>query len=130
MKIDKYMKRNVISIQSDRAVADAVAIFIKHPIGTLPVIDDKTRLVGILHLGDIVHMAMPDSFDLVGDLDFLHDLGAIEKGFPSLEEMKKPVIEIMSEPISAEIDFTLFHAAALLDKHHIPDLPVVDHQGR
>ncbi len=87
-------------------------------------------MVGILTINDILNLVMPDSLDLVGDLDFLHDFGAIEKAAPSLEEMKLPVTKIMSEPISAEIDFSLFHAAALLTKYQIHDLPVVDHNGK
>lgn len=124
------MKKNVISIRSDECVADAINLFIAHPIGMLPVIDSESRLVGILTINDILHLVMPDSLDLVGDLDFLHDFGAIENTSPTSDEFHLPVTKIMSEAVSAEIDFTLFHAAALLTKYQIHDLPVVDHKGK
>jgi IMP dehydrogenase len=130
MKINKYMKKNVVSIHSDRPVVDAINLFVANPIGMLPVIDDNTRLVGILTLRDILHLVMPDSLDLVGDLDFLHDLGATENISPTIEEIHQPVTNLMTAPISAEIDFTLFHAAALLTKYQIYDLPVIDHNGK
>jgi CBS domain-containing protein len=130
MKINRYMKKIVISIHDDEFVSDAIALFLENPIGMLPVIDQDSKLVGIVTLRDIVHLVMPASFDLVEDLDFLHDLGATEKAQPSSEEMRLPIKKIMNPPISAEIDFTLFHAAALLTKHDINDLPVVDHDGK
>jgi len=130
MKINRYMKKSVISIHSDQSVADAICLFVANPIGMLPVIDANSHLVGILALNDILHLVMPDSLDLVGDLDFLHDLGATENTSPTVEEFHQPVSNLMSEPVSAEIDFTLFHAAAIMTKHQIHDLPVVNHSGR
>jgi CBS domain-containing protein len=130
MKINPYMKKIVISIHDNEVVSDAIALFLENPIGMLPVIDQNTKLVGIVTLRDILHLVMPSSFDLVEDLDFLHDLGATEKAKPSTEEMHWQIQKLMSPPISAEIDFTLFHAAALMTKHDINDLPVVDHNGK
>jgi CBS domain-containing protein len=130
MKINRYMKKTVFSIRDDQLVSDAITLFLDHPIGMLPVIDAHARLVGIVTLRDILHLVMPISFDLVDDLDFLHDLGATEKAMPSLEEIQQPIGKLMTPPISAEIDFTLFHAAALMTKHGIHDLPVVDHSGK
>jgi CBS domain-containing protein len=130
MKINRYMKKMVISIHDDELVSDAIALFLENPIGMLPVIDLDAKLVGIVTLRDILHLVMPSSFDLVEDLDFLHDLGAAEKAKPSSEEMHLQINKMMSPAISAEIDFTLFHAAALMTKHDINDLPVVDHDGK
>jgi CBS domain-containing protein len=130
MKINRYMKKMVISIHDNEVVSDAVALFLENPIGMLPVIDKDAILVGIVTLRDILRLVMPSSFDLVEDLDFLHDLGATEKARPSSEEMQLQISKMMSPPISAEIDFTLFHAAALMTKHDINDLPVVDHDGK
>jgi CBS domain-containing protein len=130
MKINRYMKKMVISIQSDRIVSDAIALFLENPIGMLPVVDQDSKLVGIVRLRDIVHLVMPSSFDLMDDLTFLHDLGATENAKPSTEEIHMPIARLMSPPVSAETDFTLFHAAAIMTKNDIHDLPVVDHEGR
>jgi predicted transcriptional regulator len=130
MKINQFMKKSVISIKHDQPVSDAITLFVMHPIGILPVIDRDKRLVGILALKDILHLIMPASFDLVEDLDFLHDLGAAEKVTLSSEEMQQPVTNLMSPPISAEIDFTLLHAAAIITKHSMHDLPVIDHDEK
>jgi CBS domain-containing protein len=130
MKINRYMKKTVISIRDDQLVSDAIAIFIENPIGMLPVVNDDLKLVGVVALRDILHLVMPASFDLLADLDFLHDLGATEKSKPSSEEINLPINKLMAPPIFAEIDFTLFHAAAILTKHELHDLPVVDHDGK
>jgi len=120
----------VISIQDDQHVSDAIDLFLENPIGMLPVVDKHSKLVGIVTLRDILHLVMPPSFDLMEDLAFLHDLGATEKAKPSLEEINLPINQVMSPPNSAEIDFTLFHAAALMTRHDIHDLPVIDHEGK
>ena len=130
MKINRYMKKSVITIKSDQPVSDAIALFVTHPIGMLPVIDENNKLVGVLALEDVLHLVMPASFDLVKDLDFLHDLGATENASPSSEELHQPVTNIMTSPNSTEIDFTLFHAAAIMTKHGMQDLPVIDHDGK
>jgi CBS domain-containing protein len=130
MKINNYMKRTVFSIREDQLVSDAITIFLDHAIGMLPVIDEKSRLIGIVTLRDILHLVIPASFDLVKNLDFLHDLGATENSVPSADEIQQPITNIMTPPISAEIDFTLFHAAAIMTKHDIHDLPIIDHAGK
>jgi len=130
MKLKPYLKKMVISIQDDQLVSDAIDIFLQNPIGMLPVIDRDSKLVGIITLRDILHLVMPASLDMLGDFDFIHDLGATEKAKPTYEEMNLPMKGLMSPPISAEIDFTLFHAAAIMTKHNIHDLPVIDHEGR
>ncbi len=130
MKITRYMKKMVISIHDDELVSDAIAIFLENPIGMLPVIDHDDKLVGIVTLRDILRLVMPSSFDLVDDLDFLHDLGATERAKPTSTEVHLPIGKLMGSPVSAEVDFTLFHAAALMTKHDIHDLPVVDHDGK
>ncbi len=130
MKLKPYLKKMVISIQADELVSDAIDIFMENPIGMLPVVDSDSKLVGIVTLRDILHLVMPASLDMLEDLDFIHDLGATEKAKPSLEEMNMSMKQLMGPPISAEIDFTLFHAAAIMTKHNIHDLPVVDHDGR
>jgi CBS domain-containing protein len=130
MKLKPYLKKMVISIQDDQLVSDAIEIFLENPIGMLPVVDKDSRLVGIVTLRDILHLVMPVSLDLLGDLDFIHDLGATEKAKPTHEEMSMPMKKLMGPPISAEIDFTLFHAAAIMTKHNIHDLPVIDHDGK
>jgi len=130
MKLKPYMKKIVISIQDDQLVSDAIALFLENPIGMLPVVDKNSVLVGVVTLRDIVHLVMPSSFDLLEDLEFLHDLGATERARPSVEEINLPITRLMTPPFSAEIDFTLFHAAAIMTKHDIHDLPVIDHDGK
>jgi CBS domain-containing protein len=130
MKLKPYLKKMVISIPDDQLVSDAIDIFLQNPIGMLPVVDQDSKLVGIVTLRDILHLVMPVSLDMLGDLDFIHDLGATEKARLTSEEMNMPINQLMSPPISAEIDFTLFHAAAIMTKHNIHDLPVIDHDGK
>ena len=53
MNIKDSMKHNVISIHKNATLYQAAELIIKHHIGTLPVVDDNKKLVGILKMEDI-----------------------------------------------------------------------------
>ena len=76
--IQNCMKRNVISIRSDAAVRDAVKLFIQNHIGTLPVVDQGNKLVGLVTIESILSMVMPDFVRLIDHFSFVHDFGAVE----------------------------------------------------
>ena len=57
------MKTNVITVNSDTAVTDAIAILLEHDISTLPVLDNNQKLIGIMSEHDIIN------FTFSGDAD-------------------------------------------------------------
>ncbi len=126
MKVREFMKKRVISIHSDESIETAAELFRNHHIGTLPVVDAEGHLVGILRLRDLLTLVMPDFIKLVNHFEFVHDFGAMEFRSPSLEQLQRPVSEIMNEPISAEADSGLLRAAALNRQNNLIDLPIVD----
>ena len=52
-------------------------------IGLLPVVDQYGKPGGVLRLSDLLALELPDSFDLLPDLDFVHDFGAVETTRPT-----------------------------------------------
>jgi len=48
MKVKDLMKKNVITVSQEDSVADAIALGMKHDIGSFPVVDDHGVLVGIV----------------------------------------------------------------------------------
>lgn len=55
LKVDKLMKRNVITVAPDASIRDAANIMLTHKIGGLPVVEGE-RLVGIITESDIFRM--------------------------------------------------------------------------
>lgn len=129
MQVKDCMKNNVYSINGDTTIAEAARFFAAKHIGSLPVVDQKGKLIGLLQLRDLLNLVLPDFLKLLDDFDFVHNFGAVESRQPSTEMLESPVINLMQPPISVEADSGLLRAFSLLGKHEIHDLPVVDKDG-
>lgn len=130
MKIGDCMKRSVISIPLDATLREATILFTYHHIGTLPVVDNNGKLAGFLRAHDLLFLTMPDFVRLVDHFEFVHDFGAVENRQPAPEQLSLPVKKIMKPPVFVEEKSGLLRAAALLHRHNLSDLPVVDSQQR
>lgn len=130
LQISRWMKREVISIPVNSSIRQAIQLFLDYHIGTLPVVDEHNHLVGILRLQDVIDLGMPDFIHLVTDFDFLHGFGAVENQRPDPAIFEKDIKELMTEAVSVHEDAGLFRTAALLHKHALRDLPVVNNEGR
>lgn len=130
MKISDCMKRKVIYSTPETTIQDAAKLLVQYHIGSLPIVNEENHLVGLLHIRDFVTLAMPDFVNLLENLDFIHDFGAVENEIPNAEVLGKPVKDIMREPLFVESSAGLLRAAALLQEHRLYDLPVVDEERR
>lgn len=126
--IGTWMKKNVVSIGADATLLEAARLLAKKKVGTLPVIDDGGVLIGISSMRKIVRFFLPDFINVMEDVDFVRDFGAID--IPSPVDIKKAsrisIKEMMDEPVSVEKDSTLMRALAIMITHDLLDLPVVD----
>ncbi len=129
MIVQTCMKTTVISISDGLNVAEAAETFIRHHIGTLPVVNAEGKLVGLLQLRDLLTLVMPDFVHLVENFDFVRDFGALENVVPSPDQVTQPVSHIMRPPLAVKADCGLLRAFALLYKHQVSDLPVVDNEN-
>ncbi|MBN2388291.1 MAG: CBS domain-containing protein [Anaerolineales bacterium] len=130
MRIKDCMKHNVFYIRHSATLADAVKMFCEHHIGTLPVVDDQERLIGILQLRDLLSLVMPDFVRLVDDFDFVQDFGAVENRQPDEDELRRPVSAYMQDPLSVDENCGLLRASSVLHHDQVYDLTVVDSDGR
>jgi CBS-domain-containing membrane protein len=124
------MKKTIITAPVTATVADAAYLFCTHHIGMLPVVDKAGNLVGILQLRDLLHLIMPAFVDLIDDIDYVGDFGAMEDREPAQEELNQPISEVMEEPTCVRDDSGLVRAFAFIYKHELIDLPVVDREGK
>jgi len=129
MIIRDFMKTNVFSIRDDELVTKAAKLFLENHIGTLPVVNKDNKLVGILTLQCLLKIAMPDFVSVLENIDFIPNFGAVRTKQPERKELFRPVHDIMKNPVYVEEDWSLIHAAAILDKEDSPDIPVVRKDG-
>lgn len=129
MVIRDCMKQDVVSITADSTLENAVRLLVERHIGTLPVINDQGKLVGLLQMRDLHELVMPDFVHLVDNFDFVHNFGAVSSRKPTPEMLNQPVSKIMRKPVSVDENCSLIRATAMLHNHRILDLPVVDKEG-
>src|SRR5215207_4171981 len=130
MVIAKYMKRNVVSIPVTSTIREAAAVFVKHHIGLLPIVDTDNKLVGVVGLRDMLSLELPDFVSFVADVDFVHDFGAVETTRPPAEMLANPVTTLMIPAISVPEDSGLLRTYALMLQHNLHDMPVVSADGK
>jgi len=129
MEIRTCMKRNVFSIPVTASIRQAAAMIADHHIGLLPVLNQAGKPVGVIRLADLLSLERPDFFNLLPDLDFVHDFGAVETTRPSAADLDRPVTAIMQPVTTVEETCKLLRAYALMVKHNLHDLPVVGPDG-
>lgn len=127
--IKNWMKRNVYSIPATATIRQAAALIVERHIGLLPVVDENNRPLGAVRLSDLLSLELPAFFNLLPDLDFVHDFGAVETTRPSPAELDRPVTTLMQSRLTVEENCGLLRAYALMVKHNLHDLPVVDANG-
>jgi CBS domain-containing protein len=123
------MKRVVYSVPATATIRQAAALIVERHIGLLPVVNEQGNPVGVIRLSDLLSLEMPDFFNLLPDLDFIHDFGAVETTRPLPEELDRSVTTLMQPIITVNENCGLLRAYALMTKHNLYDLPVVSAEG-
>ena len=92
----------------------------------LPVAGEDGTLRGMITIDDFILIFLPHYIDLIRNVDFLHDFGALEKSTFSIEERLLVAEDLMRENIiPLEETDSVMKAAAALHKTGLQRLPVV-----
>lgn len=122
------MINEVLTLKPNQTVAEAMAIYKKENIRSLPVVDDNGKLVGLMGLRHVLLNLLPKSVtmdDGVRRLDFIMDAApGIAKRLKKTLPLK--VEDIMDKnPTVLERDTSLWEAVRVMAKHGSP-LSIVD----
>jgi CBS domain-containing protein len=129
MEISKHMKHNVISIPETSTIREAAAVFVRHHVGLLPVVNGSKKLIGVVGMRDLLSLELPDFVSFIADVDFVHDFGAVETTHPDSETLNQPVTTLMSAAISVPENTGLLRTYALMLQHKLHDMPVVSQEN-
>jgi len=130
MKIEFCMKRNVVFIPLDTTIGEAALLMVKKHIGILPVVDGKDKPVGMVYMSDLLSLELPDFIDLIIDVDFVHDFGAVETTRPGQDQLSQPVSSIMQPVMTVEENDGLLRGYAHMVQNDLYDLPVTNDAGK
>lgn len=70
MTADKIMSKNATTITADTPLLRAQSLMFIEKVGRLPVVDDKSRLIGIISKGDIFKAVVGDKIFFTEDKDY------------------------------------------------------------
>jgi len=124
------MTREVITINPEADITEAVKILLDKGINGLPVVDGEGRLVGILCQSDLVRMQkslpIPSLFTLLDGFVPLSSSALLEA------EVKRIAASKVSDAMSTKVvtvppDMTIDEIAALMVDKKFHTLPVTDH---
>ncbi len=130
MNVGTCMKRKVVSIPLHTTIEAAAALMVEKHVGILPVVNESGKPVGVIRMGDLLTLELPDFVHLVQDLDFVHDFGAVETTRPSRQLLLQPVTTLMKPIQAIEETSGLLRAYARMLQDNLYDLPVVDATGK
>jgi acetoin utilization protein AcuB len=116
MLVKRWMSKQVITIDANDSMSDAMDLLKEHDINMLPVME-KGRLVGIVTDRDLKRASASDATSLD-----IHELLYL------ISKIK--IKDIMTKnPITVPEDYTIEETAEVLLKHKISGVPVIDHHG-
>lgn len=129
MQIRDCTVREVVSLETTTTLREATNLLVEKRVGLLPITDDAHKLVGVIGLSEILALFLPACVNLIDDLGFVHDFGALEEVCIRPEMLTQQISDIMREPISVQETSGLLRAYTLMLQHRLHDLPVVEPNG-
>ncbi|MFH1612164.1 MAG: CBS domain-containing protein [bacterium] len=128
MIIKNFITYNPIVISPSTTFLEIVNKFFEYHFDILPVVNTKHHLIGVISKADLIKIFIPKYFDLLDDLSFVKDFGALEIDEKHIELIKNLFIahDLMTiNVITVEEETTLLKAITLMVKNHIRCLPVL-----
>ncbi|MFP3928125.1 MAG: CBS and ACT domain-containing protein [Desulfobacteraceae bacterium] len=117
MLVKNWMKKDIITVDANDSMLEAINLLKKHDIMMLPVMRNG-ELVGVVTDRDIKRASASDATTLE-----VHELLYVLARIKVQDIMSRP-------PITVPIDYTLEETAEILVENKISGAPVVDQDGR
>ena len=130
MIVGDFIQHKVVAIEAKSTIQEAARKIVKQHLGVLPIVDEQGKPKGIVHLQDLLNLELPDFVQFVGDVDFVHDFGAVETTRPTTEMLMRSITTLMQPVITVDENCGLLRAYALMLQHRIFDIPVVNKSGK
>jgi len=126
MKAADVMVSNVITVHQDTPVAKIAEVLLANRISAVPVVNEKDVVVGIVSEGDLIHRVESGT---VRQRSWWLELFAGKEmlAHEFVKSHARKASDVMTRPVvSVKPDTSLGDIAALLEKHRIKRVPVVN----
>ena len=126
MNASDVMTRNILSVKPDATIAEAIRLMLDNRISGLPVLDETGRLVGILTEGDLLRRGETGTErHRPRWLEILMGPGRLADEY--VRTHGRRIAEVMTrDPVGVSPDTPLEEIVALMERHRIKRVPVLD----
>ena len=140
IKIKDAMEKNVIKFHADDKISEVAQKLRDNKISGAPIVDDNSKVIGIVSEGDIMrllevhsprlNLILPSPLDVIElPIRMKHEMDEIA------EDMNRAASVLIGEIMTKEVftikeDDDISDAAQFMDTHSINRLPVVDEEGK
>ena len=125
MIVRDAMTRGVVTVKRDDTVKSIVEKIIMRHCGSIPVVDENDRLIGIVTLRDIMLPMYPNMGDYVHDNVHARDFEEMEEGYGKVLEMTAGDI-MTPNPMTVSPDDPVLKAASYMGLKNLRRIPVAD----
>jgi len=126
MNASDVMTRNILSVRPEATIAEAIRLMLDNRISGLPVLDETGRLVGILTEGDLLRRGETGTErHRPRWLEILMGPGRLAEEY--VRTHGRRIAEVMTrDPVGVSPDTPLEEIVALMERHRIKRVPVLD----
>jgi CBS domain-containing protein len=128
MKVRDVMSGSVRSVKPNTKIVEVASLMCLFRFHGVPVVDDDSRLVGIIAEKDMLHSLFPTVESLM--TEGMHSVDMDRQMGRYGEILEKTVDELMTKnPISVDPDMHVLPAATIMVKHKFRRIPVAEKDG-
>ena len=125
MLVHDVMSTGVVMAKKTDTVRSVVVKMLSRNCGAIPVVEDDTRLVGMVTVRDVMLPLYPHYGDYIHDNVRSRDFSEMEEGYPDV--LAKKVEEIMStNPLTVSPNDPILQAASYMGLKNFRRIPVVE----
>jgi len=126
MRARDLMRRAVATVTPEATVGQVAALMQETGCSGLPVVDDQGRVLRMLTEADLLHLALPEWMEQIGELSFVPEgFEPYAKALAALAQ--RPLREVLAETsvVVAEEEDPLLEVIRLMAHHGLRRIPVV-----
>jgi len=111
------------------SVREVCSVLFKCRINSLPIVDKKNHVVGIVAKEDILHLFYPDYKEYIDDMFSTDNIETLDNDFAEI--MKRSIKNVMNRTVMFTRPGTsVMRALARMIARHVEQLPVVNDDGK
>ncbi len=129
-RVREIMEREIITVQADDGIGEALRLMIENRVSAMPVVDAKDRCTGVLSITDIVGLVRDHAFGHIEPDEFVRIASTLAES-PDGEYKGRKVDDLMSKDlVSVDPESSVVDAAREMVRSRVHRLVVVDDHGR